>query len=312
MRMEDLRYLIQVADCGSISQAAENCYITQQGLSRIISSLERELGVKLFDRSGSRIVLTALGEEVVSRARELDALYQRMLLDISRSSRALEGAPPVDLHIYTSQLISATLLPRVLSAFNLRYPGINLNIIELNPPEIADKVDFTENSIAITSMSTFHQAQSLRLTSGELVFERYFSDELMLGVAEHSPLAKRTFISAEELATIPLALCNTESMMARNLLPPDLEPTVALHTSSYDLCREMVARNRAACLSSALREHYSKYPIVAVPLAPTITVSYGVIYDPLVSRPPMVEDIFSMVRSELSHVASTPSSQKDR
>ena len=74
----------------------------------------------------------------------------------------------------------------------------------------------------------------------------------------------------------------------------------------------MVARNRAACLSSALREHYSKYPIVAVPLAPTITVSYGVIYDPLVSRPPMVEDIFSMVRSELSHVASTPSSQKDR
>ena len=37
MRMEDLRYLIQVADIGSISLAAEACYITQQGLSRIIS-----------------------------------------------------------------------------------------------------------------------------------------------------------------------------------------------------------------------------------------------------------------------------------
>ena len=48
MRMEDLRYLIQVADIGSISLAAEACYITQQGLSRIISNLEKELGVKLF------------------------------------------------------------------------------------------------------------------------------------------------------------------------------------------------------------------------------------------------------------------------
>ena len=253
-----------------------------------------------------------MGEEVLSRARELDALYQRMLVDISRSSRALEGDPPVDLHIYTTQLISATLLPRVLSAFNLRYPGINLNIIELNPPEIADKVDFTENSIGIISMSTFHQAESLRLSSGELVFDRYFSDELMLGVAEHSPLAKRECISAEELATIPLALCHTEAMMARNLLPPDLEPTVALHTSRYDLCREMVSRNRAAGLSSALREYYSHYQIVAVPLEKKITVSYGVIYDPQIPRTPLVEDIFSMVRNELSHVANTSSSQKDR
>ena len=45
MRMEDLRYLIQVADIGSISLAAEAWYITQQGLSRIISNLEKELGV---------------------------------------------------------------------------------------------------------------------------------------------------------------------------------------------------------------------------------------------------------------------------
>ena len=86
MRMEDLRYLIQVAESGSISQAAETCYITQQGLSRIISSLEKELGVALFHRSSNHIRLTDMGEIVVARARELDALYQRMLNDISRDS----------------------------------------------------------------------------------------------------------------------------------------------------------------------------------------------------------------------------------
>ena len=137
MRMEDLRYLIQVADIGSISLAAEACYITQQGLSRIISNLEKELGVKLFHRTNNHIRLTDVGELVVARAKELDGLYQHMLTDISRLSSA-EGQRPVDCHIYTTQLISSTLLFRVLSTLNLRYPGIHLNIEELDPPEIAD------------------------------------------------------------------------------------------------------------------------------------------------------------------------------
>lgn len=304
MRMEDLRYLIQVAESGSISQAAETCYITQQGLSRIISSLEKELGVALFHRSSNHIRLTDMGEIVVARARELDALYQRMLNDISRDSVQQGGRPPVDYHIYTTQLISSTLLSRVLSALNLRYPGIHLNIVELTPPEIADDAEFTENSVGIISMSTFHEAASLRLQSGELKFDHYFQDDLMLGVAEHSPLASREVISAAELATIPLALCHTEDMMACNLLDPGDEPAVALHISSYDLCRDMVCRNRAAGLTSALRDHYSKCPIKAIPLERTVTVSYGVIYDPAMPRTPFLEDLFSIVRNEFSHISS--------
>ena len=304
MRMEDLRYLIQVAESGSISQAAETCYITPQGLSRIISSLEKELGVALFHRSSNHIRLTDMGEIVVARARELDALYQRMLNDISRDSVQQAGFPPVDYHIYTTQLISSTLLSRVLSALNLRYPGIHLNIVELTPPEIADDAEFTENSVGIISMSTFHEAASLRLKSGELKFDHYFQDDLMLGVAEHSPLADREVISAAELATIPLALCHTEDMMAHNLLDPGDEPAVALHISSYDLCRDMVCRNRAAGLTSTLRDHYSKCPIKAIPLERTVTVSYGVIYDPAMPRTPFLEDLFSIVRNEFSHISS--------
>ena len=302
MRMEDLRYLIQVADIGSISQAAEACYITQQGLSRIISNLEKELGVTLFHRSNNRILLTDVGEVVVARAREVDALYQRMLNEISRGSSSQEGQPPVDYHIYTTQLISATLLSNVMSALNLRYPGIHLNVVELTPPEIADEVEFTENSVGIISMTTFHEAQSLRLSSGELVFDHYFQEDLMLGVAEHSPLASREMISAAELATIPLTLCNTEAMMARNLLEPGVEPVVALHVSSYDLCRDMVCRNRAAGLTSALRDHYSRCPIKAVPLEKTVTVSYGCIYDPNAPMTPFLKDLLGIVSKELGHI----------
>lgn len=302
MRIEDLQYLIQVADFGSINLAAEACYITQQGLSRIISNLEKELGVQLFYRINNRIQLTDVGEVVVDRARELDGLYQRMLNDISRSNRSLEGQPPVDYHIYTTQLVSATFLFRVLATLNLRYPGIHLDIQELTPPEIADQVEFTPNALGIISISNFHEAGSFRLRSGELVFDRSFQDDLMLGVAERSPLAKREVISAAELATIPLALCSNESMMVRSLLEPGAEPSVALHISSHDLCREMVSRNRAAGLTSILRNYYSKCPMRAVPLEKTVRISYGCIYDPRIPKTPFVSDLMAIVAQELSHV----------
>lgn len=302
MRIEDLRYLIQVAECGSISLAADACYITQQGLSRIINSLEKEFGVQLFYRNNNRIQLTDVGEVVVARARELDAQFQHMLNDINRVNHCLDGNPPVDYHIYVSQLISSTLLFRVLSTLNLRYPGINLDITELDPPLITDQVEFTCNSVGIISLSDFHEAASLRLNSGELVFDRYFQDELMLGVSERSPLARQDVISTQQLATIPLALCNNESMMARELLDPGMEPTVSLHISSYDLCREMICRDRAAGLTSVLRNYYSKCQMAAVPLEKSIRVSYGCIYDPLAPRTPFLNDLFSIVKNELRHV----------
>lgn len=298
MRMEDLRYFVRVAETGSISQVAEECYITQQGLSRIISNLEKELGVRLFFRSNNRIHLTNLGEAAAARAKELDGLYQRMLADISSGIGGEERL--ADLHIYTTQLISATVLPKILSALTLRHPGVNLNIIELTPPEIADEAEFSDNSIGIVSITTFHQAESLRLGSGELVFETYYEDVLMLGVSENSPLASRRFITTRELAATPLALCNTEVRMAGELLEHQAAPTVALHTSSYDLCRDMISRNQSAGLTSRLRERYSKTgPVAMVPLEKKITVSYGCIYNPAMPMPPLMETVRALVKLEL-------------
>ena len=124
----------------------------------------------------------------------------------------------------------------------------------------------------------------------------------MLGVAEHSPLAQRDVISAAELATIPLALCNTELMMTRNLLEPGINPAVALHISSYDLCRDMVFRNRAAGLTSTLRNYYSKVPMKSIPLEKKVTTSYGCIYNPQAPRTPFLQDLFGIVELELRRI----------
>ena len=71
MDLRHLRYFIAVADAGGVSRAANRLNISQPAISRQIRDLETELGISLFDRRGGRLVLTAEGEDLLSRSREL-------------------------------------------------------------------------------------------------------------------------------------------------------------------------------------------------------------------------------------------------
>lgn len=83
MNIKPLEHLLALADTGSFSRAAEQCFLTQSALSRSIQNLEQELGGQLLDRIGKRNELTPLGREVVARAR-------RIVLEASELRRSAE------------------------------------------------------------------------------------------------------------------------------------------------------------------------------------------------------------------------------
>ena len=62
MRIETLGYFLEIARCGSFTQAADNLFISQQGLSKAIKSLEGELDASLFVKDGRRVALSEEGE----------------------------------------------------------------------------------------------------------------------------------------------------------------------------------------------------------------------------------------------------------
>lgn len=78
MDFRQLQYIIQVAECGSITKAAAKLYITQPSLSNYISKLERELGVALFDRSISPIRPTPAGEEYIKDAKRILYIQEQL------------------------------------------------------------------------------------------------------------------------------------------------------------------------------------------------------------------------------------------
>ncbi len=91
MTLQQLKYLVTVAECKNITAAAEKLYISQPSLSTAIHSLENEMGIKAFVRSNKGICITKEGEELLSYARNLleqaEIMKDRFCTDINRKPK---------------------------------------------------------------------------------------------------------------------------------------------------------------------------------------------------------------------------------
>jgi LysR family glycine cleavage system transcriptional activator len=117
-----LRAFEAVARLEKITRAADELNVTPTAVSRHIRNLEEELGVDLFEHSGSRLVLTAWG---ASYARSLHQAFT-MIYDATDQLRAELVQMPLRLRAYTTFLVQ-WLMPRLLD-FQRKYPSINLRI----------------------------------------------------------------------------------------------------------------------------------------------------------------------------------------
>src|SRR5260370_19626443 len=126
MELMHLRVFVAVADSGSISLAARRLNITQPALSRQIQDLERDMGVRLFDRIGRRVILTGDGGDLLGRTRrvlaDVDALQGR--------AQALGGGEGGILRIGAPPQFIESALPEVLTAYRRARPGAKVELVQ--------------------------------------------------------------------------------------------------------------------------------------------------------------------------------------
>lgn len=122
------RSFLVAAEEGSFSAAGRALGIAQPTIGRQITALEEELGVTLFDRIGSKLVLTQTGLALVEHVRAMNEAAARASLSAEGKSLALEGR----VSITASELVAAYILPPILARLRLEHPGIELEIIASN------------------------------------------------------------------------------------------------------------------------------------------------------------------------------------
>lgn len=132
MDFREMVYITAVADCRSVTGAARRLYISQPSLSHIISKIEQDAGVKLFDRSQSPITLTYAGELYVETARKILMMSENLrkeLVDVGLGEKGrICFGMPVERAGY--------MLPAVVRDFRNQYPGIDMQIMEANADEL--------------------------------------------------------------------------------------------------------------------------------------------------------------------------------
>ncbi|WP_421954472.1 LysR substrate-binding domain-containing protein [Polaromonas sp.] len=191
--MRQLRAFVAVAQDESITRAAQRLHLTPSALSMLISSLEGELAVRLFERTTRRIALTDAGLELLPSIKKVfenldDAFDGLRQLSDRRSGRFA---------VATSPLLAATLLPPLLAGFRVRFPGIRVDLFDLPVDGIAQAVRSGQADFGVCTADT--EMPGLVLTT-------LYQDRLMLACQSDHPLAERREVRWAELAGEPLAL----------------------------------------------------------------------------------------------------------
>lgn len=124
MEFRSLKYLLSLSDRGSFTAAAEAHFVTQPAISAGLRKLQDELGTKLFELRGKKVVFTRAGEMVLDYARRFSRLEHEML----RQVRDLEGLRRGSISLGTIDAASIYVLPDIFSRFNALYPGIEIHL----------------------------------------------------------------------------------------------------------------------------------------------------------------------------------------
>ena len=195
-RLKQLRAFCHAARFESISQAAKGIMSSQPAVSLQVRGLEEELGVRLFERRGPRIVLTWAGRSLYRYAMPLVVRMDR-LPDIFAEEHF--GVSLDLLRIGTGQTVASCLLPGYLRRFREQYPETP---IEIRIGTGADRLKWLrayELDLAVTTLDQ---------NSPDTEFRPFAQSEVVLITPEDHPLAGRNEVTAEEISTYPI-VCHT-------------------------------------------------------------------------------------------------------
>ncbi|MGJ7916548.1 LysR family transcriptional regulator [Massilia sp. LXY-6] len=124
MDFRDLKYFEMIATEGSLARAAERLHRTQPALTKCIDRLEDDLGAKLFEKDGRGMRLTAAGEVLVRRTRQMAIMVEETAREMQDYAGGLQGK----VRIGCLPTLAEHMMPRVFEQLLLEAPAISINL----------------------------------------------------------------------------------------------------------------------------------------------------------------------------------------
>lgn len=232
MDIQSLRALIEIAECGSFSRAADALFLSQPAVSKRIAALEAEAGAPLFDRIGRQVSLTDAGRALLPYA-------HRVLQDIEDGRRALSnlsGRVAGRLSFGTSHHIGLHRLPGVLRAYTQKFPDVDLDIQFMDSEVACDAVMAGKLELGIVTLPS-QPVPELRVL-------RIWPDPLCVVTSPEHPLAGLRRLKLAQLVEYPAVLPDektyTHRIIKSELQRHGLSPRIRLATNYLETLKMLV------------------------------------------------------------------------
>ncbi len=270
-RLKPLRAFCQTARLGSVSRAAEALYVSQPAITLQLQALERELGQKLFERSGRRLVPTRAGEALYELARPLVDGIDTLPTAFRDALRGLDAG---ELNIAANSSTILYLLPRIVERFRQHHPDVRLS---LHNTVSADGTDLLRSDSVDLVVGSMHDVP------GDLVYEPLHRFEQRLVMPPGHPLADKPDLTLADIGQYGLILPPKRQITWRlvdlvfqqNRVPY----TVALEVGGWEVIKQYVAMGMGiSILSSICLTEADRGRLVTRPLERFFPArSYGVV-----------------------------------
>ena len=173
--MKEQDYIYEVFLERSFSKAARKLYVSQPALSMAVKKVEEDLGITVFDRSANPLSLTDQGKIYVAYLEKIRSAKRAMDEQLSDMADLKVG----NITVSGENFVSSFILPEVLVRFSEKYPGIQVNIVESNSPDLRQQL-LSEN----TDFLVAHDFDMELYEAKEL-----FEEQVLLSVPDSFPIS---------------------------------------------------------------------------------------------------------------------------
>jgi DNA-binding transcriptional LysR family regulator len=238
MNIEQLQYIIEVSEQGTIAKAAEKLHVSHSAISQAIASLESELDITIFNRSRTGSKCTTEGKAVVKLSLEIMNKVKE-LRTLGKQDTMLKG----NLKIAASTIFFSTFLPELLYTFRKEFPYVQIEINENDPHNIIEAIKHSLFDIGLILGTD----ETLKMEDPRITFEVLLQTDLMVCVSKYSPLAYNKKIGPEELIRQPLVIRNEKfaETFWNKLFLDYGEGNVVFYSNNHDVIKNLISNNIA-------------------------------------------------------------------
>jgi DNA-binding transcriptional LysR family regulator len=266
-----LQVFIYAAETLSFSETAKRLHLTQPTISHNIKILERDLGVVLFERSGSGLHLTEAGRLLLPWAHKLI----RQSIEMQDMMASLQEKIVGHLRIACSTTSGKYLLPQLAGRFHLRHPLVRVTILSCTPEHVVPQLLEEEANLGVLSREAWGDG---------LESQEFIEDHIILIASVDHPWASRQSIEPADLLEVPLILreatSGTRQVMLTELVKYDItldDLDIFLEVGNAEAIVETVAAgfgvsfvSRLAAACALKRREVVEVPVADLELRRTI------------------------------------------